>query len=192
MKKLIETAKSNLASILMLLLLLVLGVIIIAAPSMLAQSLFHVVGWGLLLTGAFKVVHYFMKDASRAIVGWELAVGAAMALAGLTMVLMADALVTFLPFLFGSLLFIGGVVKFQISFDLKRMNDSQWYIALILAVVSISLGWLAVYHPFGLDEAYRRFLGSALILEALADGAVAVWFQSKRKKFQAASGRRRS
>ncbi len=175
------TVKENVS-----LLVAALGVFIVGLTATLmsaetARTLLFIAGIVLLALGGFKVYQYFARKAARAVAGWGLATGAGLILFGLVMTFSGERLIDFLPLLFGALMLAGGVIKFQISFDLKQMGWQPWFYVLIAAGVSILFGWIAAYRPFGGENQSIVVSGVFLMVEAVSDGVSLFLFREKKK-----------
>ena len=86
-----------------------LGLFLLLFPQTTANIVFFIFGTALIVAGVVHAILYFADDARNAIGGWQLATGIMLVLAGIAVFVLADALIAFLPFIFGLILLIGGV-----------------------------------------------------------------------------------
>ncbi|MDD3410492.1 MAG: DUF308 domain-containing protein, partial [Eubacteriales bacterium] len=87
-----------------------------------------------------------------------------------------------LPFVWGVAMIVGGFGKVQMAFDLKRMQDSRWWILFIGAAVSFVLGIFSVTRPLFIATIATQFMGVSLLVEAALDAASIIAFRRQIKK----------
>ena len=160
-----------------------LGLFLLLFPQTTANIVFFIFGTALIVAGVVHAILYFADDARNAIGGWQLATGIMLVLAGIAVFVLADALIAFLPFIFGLILLIGGVFKLQGAFDMRRMGVSTWARELIYVAVSVVMGLVIICNPFSTMMTLMRVIGAALVIEAVQDAICALKFYKIEKKF---------
>lgn len=181
----LKALKSHAGAIIYLVAILGLGFILVALPAVTAQVLLRFAGVALLLVGGCKILQYFLDQTHTAIQSWHLASGAMLVMMGLLVLIFPDLLVELFPTLVGVVLLGGGVIKFQISFDLKRIRMKHWYVFLILALISIVLGWVTIMLPYDTQDYLLRLSGAFLIYEAIVDTVSFITFHRFKSKYNA-------
>ena len=78
-------------------------------------------------------------------------------------------LFAFVTLLYGIVMLIYGIFKLQNYFQCKKVNARISVLALFSAIASIIVGVLVIVNPFGTDMAVLKFIGIALIVEAVID-----------------------
>ena len=78
-------------------------------------------------------------------------------------------LFAFVTLLYGIIMLIYGIFKLQNYFQCKKVNARISLLALFSAIASIVVGVLVIVNPFGTDMAVLKFIGIALIVEAVID-----------------------
>lgn len=160
-----------------------IGLFLLLFPKTTANVVFFLVGAALIATGVVKVIQYFTEDAHRAVGGWQLATGILLALGGIAMLVLSKALLAFVPFVFGCALLVGGVLKLQSAFDMRRMNAPKWQMNLIGVGISALLGIIIIFNPFSTAITLMRVIGVSLIVEAVQDALCLINFNKVEKKF---------
>jgi len=148
---------------------IVLGLVLLIWPNMAVSVILNGIGIICIIIGAVNAIRYFLLDARQSIASNELAIGLSWAAAGALVIALKPLLISILPFFFGLIVLIGGLVKVQGTLGFKRMNSARWYLELIFAIVSIALGLLILLNPFNTAMVLMRFIGGALVIEAIAD-----------------------
>lgn len=184
MKKALLTFKNHYGSMLLLLAIIALGVVLMIVPTITGRTLLAIAGWALFLAGVIKISQYFIKGIAKAIQGWGLSKGMLMLLGSLVLLIVPDMLIEMMPLLLGVIFLLGAVLKFQISFDLKRLTYKKWYISLVFTALSIICGWLTILHPFGIGDVVMRLTGALLIIEAIFDAVHLLLFQHQKNRYQ--------
>ena len=172
----------NPSSISASLLCVVIGLAALIFPQLAINLIFTVLGILLMIIGGILILRYFLQKAF-AESDYSLAAGAVFLLVGLILLIAPAGVAAMLQYVFGIVLFLGGALKFQGAFDLKRLGDSKWYICLIFAAVAIGLGFLITRNPFTSELTFMRIIGSSLLVEGLMDGAFTILFDRWFKKF---------
>lgn len=160
-----------------------LGLFLLLFPQTTADAVFFIIGAVLIVTGAIRAILYFAGDAHMAVGGWQLATGVMLMLAGIMLFVLADALIAFVPFVFGCALLVGGIFKLQTAFDMRRMGVDKWQRELIYVGISVAMGALIIFNPFSTAMTLMRVIGAALVIEAVQDAICAIKFHKVEKNF---------
>ena len=75
---------------------------------------------------------------------------------------------SFLPVVFGLFILIDGCSRIGTALDLARRKGDKWWLLLLLSLLSIGLGLLLLFNPFGAAVSAVMLCGVLLI----AEGAV--------------------
>ena len=175
--------KENMAGMAGIILGGLLGLFLLLFPQTTANVVFFMIGTALIVTGVVRSILYFTGDAHKAVGGWQLATGVMLVLAGVMLFVLADALISFIPLVFGCALLVGGIFKLQTAFDMRRMGVDKWQHELIYVGVSVVMGAIIIFNPFSTALTLMRVIGAALVVEAVQDTICAVKFHEIEKNF---------
>lgn len=183
MKKTIFIFKDHSKSVIYIVFALVAGLCLLLFPQMTTSVVFWGLAAALMIMGAINLIGYFRASVIAAVTGDSMASGLLMIVLGLVVGFAQETIASLLPVIFGIVLFIGGILKTQGAFDLKRMGDMRWFITLIGALVSLSFGVIVLCNPFGTLMTLMRVMGAFLVVESIQDAAYAIRYEKIRKQF---------
>ena len=83
-----------------------------------------------------------------------------------------------IPILVGIIIVIHGINNLQQTVSLCRSRYDKWWVALLLALITIGFGVLLIFNPFVAVDTLIRFIGLFLIY----DGASDIWIMSRVSK----------
>ncbi len=78
-------------------------------------------------------------------------------------------IVSFVAIIYGAVMIVYGIFKAQYYFQCKKSNAKISVMALASAIVSVILGIIVIFNPFGTQMAILRAVGITLIVEAIVD-----------------------
>ena len=157
---------------------LVCGVLLILFGNLALRITAYVLAGVMLLCGVWSIIVYIRSTPVRRITESRLATGLILLVAGSLLAFNPNYLEDILPFIWGLALLFGAFLKIQYAFDEKSVNVSKWWIMLIFAAVSVTIGILALTSKAEMDDQKYMFIGIMLILEAVLD--VVVFFLMNR------------
>lgn len=183
MKKTIFVLKDHSKSVIYIAFSLVAGLCLLLFPQMTTSVVFWGLAAALMIMGAVNLIGYFRASVLTAVSGDSMASGLLMIVLGLVIGFAQETIASLLPVIFGVILFIGGILKTQGAFDLKRMGDLRWFITLIGALVSLVFGLIILINPFGTLMTLMRVMGAFLVVESIQDAIYAIRYEKIRKQF---------
>lgn len=154
--------------LIMAVLTIVMGIALIANPNAAALTICRLLGWIILLSGAFSVIFYLRGARSF----WETS-GLVLAVVGILLgafiIRSPGAIVKFLGYLMAAILLIHGINDVREAFEAKAYQDAHWLLALVLGAVSILFGLLIVWNPFSSATLLMTIIGVALVYDGITD-----------------------
>ena len=117
----------------------VLGIVLIAAPGTSVVWLGRLLGIGMIVFGAIKLVGYFSRDLFRLAFQYDLAFGILLIALGIVTLARPGGAMSFLCIVFGIPVLADGLFKIQISLDAKRFGIEKWWAVLLLAALNFKL-----------------------------------------------------
>ena len=139
---------------------------LIIYPNVSLNILTLISGIILILFGIVKIVGYFSKDLYRLAFQFDLAIGIAIILVGLILIVKPEMILIIILSLIGIFVMIDSLLKIQIALDAKEFGIKRWINILIIALISALFGYLLL---FKFDESLIfaiRLLGVALLFDS--------------------------
>ena len=174
-----KTAK--IGYIVMSVLFCVLGVVLLFTPGVSALWIGRLLGIGLILFGAIKLVGYFSRDLFRLAFQYDLAFGLLLMVLGIVTLSHPGDALSFLCVMFGIPVLADGLFKIQIAVDARRFGIPQWWLVLVLAVLTGVIGLLLVLRPTEGAQALVMLMGVSLLLDGALNLSVALLFLRRRR-----------
>ena len=88
------------------------------------------------------------------------------------------SVVQLVQYIFGAVLIFHGIVDLQGALALMGQGYSRWWVDLLLAVLTLTLGVLVVVNPFGTFAALMTLVGLSLVFDGITD-LVIIWRLSR-------------
>ena len=126
----------------------VVGVLFIALPARSAVMIGRVLGAAMAAFGAVKLVGYFSKDLFRLAFQYDLEFGILLIALGVIVLLRTNGVMDFICIAAGVSILADGLFKIQIAIDARRFGIRDWWLILLLAVVTGGVGLLLVFRPW--------------------------------------------
>lgn len=168
MKEWLKSVKWNL--ILAALAYVVLGVVLLAWPDTTGNVLCTLLGILLLGYGIFQIIGFFTRGDE----GWGS--GAVYLLAGLCAVALGvfalsspEKILAILPVALGAVVVVDSCISLKRAFQLKELGMERWWIAALLAVVTLLFGLVVMFNPFQSALLVIRIVGGVLIYQGISD-----------------------
>lgn len=152
-----------------------IGVMLIIDPSATGNLLSFIFGGALIAYGAFRVISYFAKNKGEKNVTVDVIIGAVFILGGLTVIIMHDAILSFIAFVIGVFLVIDGLLKLQTAINAKRAAIPSWWLVLVVSLICIALGCGLVFYRTLQGNALWVALGIALLFDGIQNLISAVY-----------------
>ena len=138
------------SSIVMAVLTLLLGLLLVLAPNRSIRLLCTVLGAAMLVAGLIYLFTWLAKRRDG-FPAWFLIPGLILAALGLW------------------LLTSPGVIDLQGAVSLARLGIPNWWVDLVLAVLTVVLGGVVLLNPFGTMEAMTVLIGASLVYDGASD-----------------------
>ena len=128
----------------------------------------------MILFGAVKLVGYCSRDLYRLAFQYDLGFGLLLIALGALVLLRPAEVRDFLLTALGIAILTDGLYKVQIAVDTKRFGVSVWWLTLVLAVVTGTVGLSLVFRPWDSTRLLTILLGTALVAEGILNLCVAI------------------
>ena len=167
-----KTAK--IGYIVMSVLFCVLGVVLLFTPDVSALWIGRLLGIGLILFGAIKLVGYFSRDLFRLAFQYDLAFGLLLMVLGIVTLSHPGDALSFLCVMFGIPVLADGLFKIQIAMDSRQFGIRNWWLVLVLAALTCVVGVVLVFRPMTGVRALTALMGLSLLCDGVLNLSVAL------------------
>lgn len=167
-----KTAK--IGYIVMSVLFCVLGVVLLFTPGVSALWIGRMLGIGLILFGAIKLVGYFSRDLFRLAFQYDLAFGLLLMVLGIVTLSHPGDALSFLCVMFGIPVLADGLFKIQIAMDSHQFGIRNWWLVLVLAALTCVVGVVLVFRPMTGVRALTALMGLSLLCDGVLNLSVAL------------------
>ena len=167
-----KTAK--IGYIVMSVLFCVLGVVLLFTPGVSALWIGRLLGIGLILFGAIKLVGYFSRDLFRLAFQYDLAFGLLLMVLGIVTLSHPGDALSFLCVIFGIPVLADGLFKIQIAMDSRQFGIRNWWLVLVLAALTCVVGVVLVFRPMTGVRALTALMGLSLLCDGVLNLSVAL------------------
>lgn len=160
--------------IVMSVLFCVLGVVLLFTPGVSALWIGRLLGIGLILFGAIKLVGYFSRDLFRLAFQYDLAFGLLLMVLGIVTLSHPGDALSFLCVMFGIPVLADGLFKIQIAMDSRQFGIRNWWLVLVLAALTCVVGVVLVFRPMTGVRALTALMGLSLLCDGVLNLSVAL------------------
>ena len=167
-----KTAK--IGYIVMSVLFCVLGVVLLFTPGVSALWIGRLLGIGLILFGAIKLVGYFSRDLFRLAFQYDLAFGLLLMVLGIVTLSHPGDALSFLCVMFGIPVLADGRFEIQIAMDSRQFGIRNWWLVLVLAALTCVVGVVLVFRPMTGVRALTALMGLSLLCDGVLNLSVAL------------------
>ena len=167
-----KTAK--IGYIVMSVLFCVLGVVLLFTPGVSALWIGRLLGIGLILFGAIKLVGCFSRDLFRLAFQYDLAFGLLLMVLGIVTLSHPGDALSFLCVMFGIPVLADGLFKIQIAMDSRQFGIRNWWLVLVLAALTCVVGVVLVFRPMTGVRALTALMGLSLLCDGVLNLSVAL------------------
>ena len=176
MESLLKKVKAN--TILSSLLCAALGLVLVIWPDISMQIVCIAIGAVLILCGVIRLFGFFLNHDGSVYTQGNLVMGIVLVVVGIWIVATPGKVLAIIPIIVGILIVIHGVNNIQQTITLCKGKYSMWWLALIMALLTIGLGVLLIIRPFAALDTVVMLIGFFLLYDGLSN----VWIVSRISK----------
>lgn len=131
-------------------------------------------GISLLVFGIIKLIGYYSRDLFRLAFQYDLQFGILLCLLGIITLIRHREAVAFLCAAYGICIIADSLFKVRTALDAKTFGIRQWWVTLVLAVLTGLMGLLITLSPLAAAQALTVLLGISFVCEGLMNLGVAL------------------
>lgn len=171
--KLLKKLKTNV--VISAILCILLGIVLVVWPDLSMQIVCTAIGAVLLIGGGVRLAVYFATKDGSVYAQLNLIMGIILAVVGIWILLQPAKVLSIIPVIVGIVIVLHGVNNLQQALVLYKEKYDKWWVALILALLTLGFGVLLILRPFQALETAVMLIGIFLIFDGLSD----IWIVSR-------------
>lgn len=156
----------------------ILGVVLLIWPSGSLLIMAKLIGALVAVGGAGILILFFRDQSPLPVKSVMLVLGILLLVIGGMIFFNPKGLVELIPTIMGVFVLLSGIGNVAETITLSRNSYERWNLSLIFAVLTVALGLLLIFRPFGIAKLIVRIAGIALIF----DGATDLWILTRIRK----------
>lgn len=153
----------------------ILGIILLVWPGQSTQVVCMVLGIVLGGFGLIQIILYLATKEKTMVSHSMMMLGVVLAVIGGWIVLKPETIIKAVPMIVGILIVIHGFHNAVQAIDLKKMQYDNWWVALLLSLLTVALGVVLICNPFTIVDTVVRIIGAFLVYDGLSD----MWILSR-------------
>lgn len=167
-------------------LLIVVGAVLIFLPGATLNLLTKTIGILILVAGGFSVIHALIsKNAGVFSRNSSLGVGLIIAVIGGWIIVNPAFFESIIPIIAGVILLFSGLMNLGETLSLSGSKYANWWIALILAILTIGFGAFLLFRPISAMAYAVQIIGIALVYNGVSN----LWIVSRIHKVDKVNGK---
>ena len=153
----------------------ILGIVLLVWPGQSTQVVCMVLGIVLGGFGLIQIILYLATKEKTMVSHRMMMLGVVLAVIGGWIVLKPETIIKAVPMIVGILIVIHGFHNAVQAIDLKKMQYDNWWVALLLSLLTVALGVVLICNPFTIVDTVVRIIGAFLVYDGLSD----MWILSR-------------
>ena len=146
-----------------------LGAVLVIWPVWSGRILCYLLGAALILMGGIQLIVCIRAERIGFYSKFSMLMNIILILLGVWVCIRPDTVLSLVPVIIGIVMLIHGCMDLQFTMDIKHAGSGKWWIALIFALVTLTLGVFLVMHPFLAFEITMLIIGIGLLYDGLSD-----------------------
>lgn len=155
-----------------------LGIILVVWPGLSVRMVCMAIGVVLVINGISRLMNFIFGRDGSIFSQMNLVMGIIITVIGGWILFQPNTIIAMIPILVGIIIVIHGINNLQQTVSLCQSRYDKWWVALLLALITIGFGVLLIFNPFVAVDTLIRFIGLFLIY----DGASDIWIMSRVSK----------
>lgn len=176
MEKILRRMKSNV--VVSSILCLVLGLVLLLWPGLTMRIVCTTVGAVLIVSGVVRMIAYFTARDGSMYSQLNLVFGIILAAVGVWIVISPGKVLALIPIIMGIIIALHGLHNIRQAILLSRDKYNNWWVALLLGILTVGFGVLLVCRPFAAVDTMVMLIGIFLIY----DGLSSIWIVTRISK----------
>ena len=155
-----------------------LGIVLVVWPELSRRVVCMAIGVVLVINGISRLMNFVFGRDGSVFSQMNLVMGIIITVIGGWILFQPGTIIAMIPILVGIIIVIHGINNLQQSVSLCQSRYDKWWVALLLALVTIGFGVLLIFNPFAAVDTLIRFIGVFLVYDGVSD----IWIMSRVSK----------
>ncbi len=160
------------------LLCVLIGLVFAIWPDVVVSAANYVLGGLILVVGIIYMALCFWTKQRNIVTGFGVVFSVILIAIGVFMFLKPQFVLSLFPMIIGGIVVLQGLMDLKHSIQLGSSKYRFWWVALIIAIVTVGLGVLLIFNPFSAITLAFRIIGVILIVDGISEFWIG--FQVKR------------
>lgn len=173
MERILKRIKANV--MVSALICVALGVVLVVWPGLSVTVVSMAIGIVLVLNGISRLMNFVFGRDDSVFSQMNLIMGIIITVIGGWILFQPGTIIAMIPILVGIIIVIHGINNLQQTVSLCQSRYDKWWVALLLALLTIGFGILLIFNPFAAIDTLIRFIGVFLIYDGVSD----IWIMSR-------------
>lgn len=148
---------------------IVIGIFLIFRPETTLSLISYILGLVILVNGILNLIRYFSNRESGNLYDFGFIFGVMSVITAVIFISQPNMIASIIPLILGIWILVNGVIKLQVSMNLRNYQSSNWIRSMIISGFSVLLGIILVLNPFKGAVVITRMIGIFLIGYAILD-----------------------
>lgn len=157
------------SSIISSILMIIMAVLLMVKPTTMLNTIINIFGGIILVQGIISIILYFFTDKETRVFSNALLEGIICVIASILILKNKEFMISILPIIVGVWIIIKSIIKLQLSFNMKAINEKSWAFLLISSIITLILGIIAVINPFEIMVTVTILAGGMLLGTGIID-----------------------
>jgi len=151
------------------LLLILIGGFLLFSPDKTVKIIFYILGILIAVLGAIGILKFFTKTDEVRNSKYGLAYGMVCLVVAILFVFFQDKTSKLFPYILGLFIIVNSAVKVEYVIKLKKANNKNWSVTLLILIFSVILGLLLIFNPLKEADFFIQLIGMILMFFATLD-----------------------
>lgn len=157
------------SSILSSALMIIMAVLLMIKPTTMLNTIIMIFGGIILVQGIISLILYFFTDKETRVFSNALLEGIICIIAALLILNNKEFMISIMPIIIGIWIILKSIVKLQLSFNMKAIDEKDWAFLLGSSIITLILGIIAVINPFEIMVTVTILAGGLLLGTGIID-----------------------
>ena len=164
-----ETNKGKFSWLISSLLCFLVGLALVIWTAEIASAANYILGSIILVVGIIYLAISLWGKQGSFFTGFGIVFSVVLICIGVFMMLKPEIVLSIFPMIVGGIIVIHGIIDLKKGIELFKNKYRYWWVALIIAAVTIGLGVVLLFNPFSVVTLAFRIIGVILIVDGASD-----------------------
>lgn len=158
---------------------MIVGLVLVIWPGATMDILCKALAVVLIVAGAVMVISFFTNRNGTFESTASFAIGIIILILGIWIFTKSAAFISLIPIIAGVIVAVGGMMNVAQSISLAGVSYGKWWVALLLAAITVILGVFLIFCPLTAVSVAVRIIGFIMIYNGISN----IWVLSRVNKF---------